>query len=171
MTKCQIKCKSLQTNSKRQNFLRVWHLVTFRAEQLKITPCMLTSWPLTWFPLCGELIKRRYDTWITDFLQLLVADTFFWWSILLASLRTLFAQSLVSKVLVGSWWVVNIIPLLDVDLKRKTFLARCMVPSIAWYPCNISSYWYVHQRAYSQGVNVSQSRHDMEDLANDIQSS
>ena len=95
---------------------------------------MLTSWPLTWFPLCGELIKRRYDTWITDFLQLLVADTFFWWSILLASLRTLFAQSLVSKVLVGSWWVVNIIPLLDVDLKRKTFLARCMVPSIAWYP-------------------------------------
>ena len=108
---------------------------------------MLTSWPLTWFPPCGELIKRRYDSWITDFLPLLVADTFFWWSILLASLRTLFVQSLVSKVLVGSWWLVNIIPLLDVDLKRKTFLARCKVPSIAWCPGYISFYWYVHQRS------------------------
>ena len=33
MTKCQFTCKSLQKSSKCQNFLRVWHLVIFRAEQ------------------------------------------------------------------------------------------------------------------------------------------
>ena len=33
MTKCQITCKSLPKSSKCQNFLRVWHLVNFRADQ------------------------------------------------------------------------------------------------------------------------------------------
>ena len=37
MIKCQITCKSLQKSSKCQNFLRVWHLVIFRADQLKKT--------------------------------------------------------------------------------------------------------------------------------------
>ena len=37
---CQITCKSLQKSSKSQNFLRVWHLVIFRADQLKKTPCI-----------------------------------------------------------------------------------------------------------------------------------
>ena len=41
MTKCQITCKSLQKSSKCQNFLRVWHLVIFRADQLKKPPCIL----------------------------------------------------------------------------------------------------------------------------------
>ena len=41
MTKCQITCKSLQKSSKCQNFLRVWHLVIFRADQLKKPPCSL----------------------------------------------------------------------------------------------------------------------------------
>ena len=40
MTKCQITCKSLQKSSKCQNFQRVWHLVIFRADQLKKPPCM-----------------------------------------------------------------------------------------------------------------------------------
>ena len=40
MTKCQITCKFLQKSSKCQNFLRVWHLVIFRADQLKKPPCM-----------------------------------------------------------------------------------------------------------------------------------
>ena len=40
MTKCQFTCKSLQKSSKCQNFLRVWHLVIFRADQLKKPPCM-----------------------------------------------------------------------------------------------------------------------------------
>ena len=39
MTKCQITCKSLQKSSKCQNFLRVWDLVIFRADQLKKPPC------------------------------------------------------------------------------------------------------------------------------------
>ena len=38
MTKCQITCKSLQKSSKCQNFLRVWHLVIFRADQSKNHP-------------------------------------------------------------------------------------------------------------------------------------
>ena len=38
MTKCQITCKSLQKSSKCQNFQRVWHLVIFRADQLKKPP-------------------------------------------------------------------------------------------------------------------------------------
>ena len=41
MTKCQITCKSLQKSSKCQNFLRVWHLVIFRADQLQKPPCIL----------------------------------------------------------------------------------------------------------------------------------
>ena len=41
MTKCQITCKSLQKSSKCQNFLRVWHLVISRADQLKKPPCSL----------------------------------------------------------------------------------------------------------------------------------
>ena len=40
MTKCQITCKSLQKSSKCQNFLRVCHLVIFRADQLKKPPCI-----------------------------------------------------------------------------------------------------------------------------------
>ena len=40
MTKCQITCKSLQKSSKCQNFLRVWDLVIFRADQLKKPPCI-----------------------------------------------------------------------------------------------------------------------------------
>ena len=40
MTKCLITCKSLQKSSKCQNFLRVWHLVIFRADQLKKPPCI-----------------------------------------------------------------------------------------------------------------------------------
>ena len=40
MTKCQITCKSLQKSSKCQNFLRVWHLVIFRADQWKKPPCI-----------------------------------------------------------------------------------------------------------------------------------
>ena len=40
MTKCQITCKSLQKSSKCQNFLRVSHLVIFRADQSKRPPCM-----------------------------------------------------------------------------------------------------------------------------------
>ena len=40
---CQITCKSLQKSSKCQNFLRVWHLVVFRADQLKKTPCKSSS--------------------------------------------------------------------------------------------------------------------------------
>ena len=43
MTKCQITCKSLQKSSKCQNFLRVWHLVIFRAEQSKKPPCTYVS--------------------------------------------------------------------------------------------------------------------------------
>ena len=43
MTKCQITCKSLQKSSKCQNFLRVWHLVIFRAEQFKKPPCTYVS--------------------------------------------------------------------------------------------------------------------------------
>ena len=39
MTKCQITCKSLQKSSKCQNFLRVWDLVIFKADQLKKPPC------------------------------------------------------------------------------------------------------------------------------------
>ena len=49
MTKCQITCKSLQKSSKCQNFLRVWHLVIFRADQLKKPPCMcitLVNWSI-----------------------------------------------------------------------------------------------------------------------------
>ena len=42
MTKCQITCKSLQKSSKCQNLLRVWHLVIFRADQLKRPPCTST---------------------------------------------------------------------------------------------------------------------------------
>ena len=41
MTKCQITCKSLQKSSKCQNFLRVWDLVIFRADQLKKPPCII----------------------------------------------------------------------------------------------------------------------------------
>ena len=41
MTKCQITCKSLQKSSKCQNFLRVWHIVIFRADQLKKPPCTI----------------------------------------------------------------------------------------------------------------------------------
>ena len=37
--KCQITCESLQKSSKCQNFLRVWHLDIFRADQLKKPPC------------------------------------------------------------------------------------------------------------------------------------
>ena len=40
MTKCQITCKSLQKSSKCQIFQWVWHLVIFRADQLKKPPCM-----------------------------------------------------------------------------------------------------------------------------------
>ena len=40
MTKCQITCKSLKKSFKCQNFLRVWHLVIFRADQLKKPPCI-----------------------------------------------------------------------------------------------------------------------------------
>ena len=43
MTKCQITCKSLQKSSKCQNFLRVWHLVIFRADQLKKPPCIFDT--------------------------------------------------------------------------------------------------------------------------------
>ena len=43
MTKCQITCKSLQKSSKCQNFLRVWHIVIFRADQLKKPPCIQDS--------------------------------------------------------------------------------------------------------------------------------
>ena len=35
----QITCKSFQKSSKCQNFLRVWHLVILRADQLKKPPC------------------------------------------------------------------------------------------------------------------------------------
>ena len=45
MTKCQITCKSLQKSSRCQNFLRVWHLVIFRADQLKKPPCMIQAQP------------------------------------------------------------------------------------------------------------------------------
>ena len=38
MTKCQITCKSLQKSSKCQIFQWVWHLVIFRADQLKNHP-------------------------------------------------------------------------------------------------------------------------------------
>ena len=44
MTQCQITCKSLQKSSKCQNFLRVWHLVIFRADQLKKPPCISLVW-------------------------------------------------------------------------------------------------------------------------------
>ena len=43
MTKCQITFKSLQKSSKCQNFLRVWHLVIFRADQSKKPPC-INNW-------------------------------------------------------------------------------------------------------------------------------
>ena len=46
MTKCPITCKSLQKSSECQNFLRVWHLVIFRADQSKRTPCICFS---RWF--------------------------------------------------------------------------------------------------------------------------
>ena len=49
MTKCQITCKSLQKSSKCQNFLRVWHLVIFRADQLKKPPCMCAKLTLVSF--------------------------------------------------------------------------------------------------------------------------
>ena len=51
MTKCQITCKSLQKSSKCQNFLRVWHLVIFRADQLKKPPCISKK-----VILCKELV-------------------------------------------------------------------------------------------------------------------
>ena len=54
MTKCQITCKSLQKSSKCQNFLRVWHLVIFRADQLKKPPCILCFS----FQLC-QLLTRK----------------------------------------------------------------------------------------------------------------
>ena len=41
MTKCQITCKSLQKSSKCQIFQWVWHLVIFRADQLKKPPCTM----------------------------------------------------------------------------------------------------------------------------------
>ena len=47
MTKCQITCKSLQKSSKCQSFLRVWHLVIFRADQLKKPPCIYHIYPLS----------------------------------------------------------------------------------------------------------------------------
>ena len=43
MTRCQITCKSLKKSSICQNFLRVWHLVIFRADQSKITPSTFNS--------------------------------------------------------------------------------------------------------------------------------
>ena len=77
MTKCQITCKSLQKSSKCQNFLRVWDLVIFWADQLKKPPCSFyktfilysdlfphstsCTWPLplallggTWFRISQE---------------------------------------------------------------------------------------------------------------------
>ena len=56
MTKCQITCKSLQKSSKCQNFLRVWHLVIFRADQLKKPPCILSAFQLFKKPLCSTFI-------------------------------------------------------------------------------------------------------------------
>ena len=44
MTKCQITCNSLQKSSKCQIFLRVWHLVIFRADQSKKPPCIMYSY-------------------------------------------------------------------------------------------------------------------------------
>ena len=43
MTKCQITCKSLQKSSKCQIFQWVWHLVIFRADQLKKPPCIFIA--------------------------------------------------------------------------------------------------------------------------------
>ena len=60
MTKCQITCKSLQKSSKCQNFLRVWHLVIFREDQLKKPPCiseLLHS-------QCGAVDKRFFQKFI-----------------------------------------------------------------------------------------------------------
>ena len=57
MTKCQITCKSLQKSSKCQNFLRVWHLVIFRADQLKKPPCISARCPTEYFRIIQNTSK------------------------------------------------------------------------------------------------------------------
>ena len=67
MTKCQITCKSLQKSSKCQNFLRVWHLVIFRADQLKKTTLyirlglgfLVTIVAVMSLNLCEEVVLGR----------------------------------------------------------------------------------------------------------------
>ena len=78
LTKCQITCKSLQKSYKCQNFLRVWHLVIFRADQLKKPPCMfdyrwllwlswwlsrMTSWASFPYPLLYPNSSWRLWSW------------------------------------------------------------------------------------------------------------
>ena len=61
MTKCQITCKSLQKSSKCQIFLRVWHLVIFRADQLKKPPCIfLTNLIRNYFFVSFQLYVNVY---------------------------------------------------------------------------------------------------------------
>ena len=64
MTKCQITCKSPQKSSKCQDFLRVWHLVIFRAEQSKKPPCtslivVNRIWCVWHWHWCRKLVHIR----------------------------------------------------------------------------------------------------------------
>ena len=59
MTKCQITCKSLQKSSKCQNFLRVWHLVIFRADQLKKPPCIIPKNTIMYIVLFSYYLEQR----------------------------------------------------------------------------------------------------------------
>ena len=72
MTKCQITCKSLQKSSKCQNFLRVWNLVIFRADQLKKPPCICfgrcwsRSRRISMFIICFGHRVFQFKTWMSD---------------------------------------------------------------------------------------------------------
>ena len=58
MTKYQITCKSPQKSSKCQNFLRVWHLVIFRADQSKKPPC---RYPNSESAKTGARVSQQYS--------------------------------------------------------------------------------------------------------------
>ena len=57
MTKCQITCKSLQKSSKCPNFLRVWHLVIYRADQLKKHPLSVSRDGFGFLKMALELFQ------------------------------------------------------------------------------------------------------------------
>ena len=60
MTKCQITCKSLQKSSKCQNFIRVWHLVIFRADQSKTTTLYVARLHFAWKQVCQSNQHQKF---------------------------------------------------------------------------------------------------------------